>query len=319
MTVTLYSALDNSVIGTWRQTTDDVGGVTVVPQVVLPSLVNVKVKQDHALSIIKRNVPYPWVGNSLSMGTMLEGDANDNDVVDAVDFSLLRTHYAEVCPACDDRVDFSENGTVDAVDFSLLLTNYTKGGPVTTLAGGVTAQGFGDRDAQKPTGGATLKLVPSSTDLSSEAAVAIDVVIESWDQPVDAVQVNIRFDPQSLRIVDESGRPVASIIPGDAMPVVLQNTVNEGDGRISFGAGTLASDPPQGTIIVARFYVRPTDSSRIGRTGILISSEEGIRTDVIFAGESVLLQTSNARLMLLGVGPRLLGEPVTITGSGADQ
>jgi hypothetical protein len=67
---------------------------------------------------------------SLEMGIMLTGDANNDNLVGAVDFNILRGTFglASGDPNYDDRADFNGDNRVTAVDVSLLRPNFGQGG-----------------------------------------------------------------------------------------------------------------------------------------------------------------------------------------------
>jgi len=68
----------------------------------------------------------------IDVGTLLEGDANRDEKVDILDFSLLAMAFN--ARAGDRRynplTDFNDDGKVDILDFSLLATNFNRRGPV---------------------------------------------------------------------------------------------------------------------------------------------------------------------------------------------
>ncbi|MFL5732414.1 MAG: dockerin type I domain-containing protein, partial [Chloroflexia bacterium] len=68
-------------------------------------------------------------GSRLDMGTMRAGDANNSNVVDAVDFSILKGTFGS---ALDLRADFNNDGVVNSTDFTLLRVDFAIGGPPLT-------------------------------------------------------------------------------------------------------------------------------------------------------------------------------------------
>jgi hypothetical protein len=64
--------------------------------------------------------------NNIDFGTLREADADDNNCVALVDFSILATGFG-TCSGnigYDPRADFDDNGCVALVDFSRLSTNF---------------------------------------------------------------------------------------------------------------------------------------------------------------------------------------------------
>ena len=115
-------------------TTDDTGAFTIDQ---IPSdAYRVQVKQGQALSRIANPVVVTAGGNpTQDFGTLSTGDANDDNRVDILDFSSLRSAFGQTttctmpstqttpCP------DFDASGLVDIVDFSLLRSNFGQAGP----------------------------------------------------------------------------------------------------------------------------------------------------------------------------------------------
>lgn len=67
---------------------------------------------------------------NVEIGLMRVGDANDDNLVDAEDFNILKNTFGKVCwdEGYDDRADFSGDCLVDVVDFNLLKGNFGLGG-----------------------------------------------------------------------------------------------------------------------------------------------------------------------------------------------
>ncbi len=91
-----------------------------------PGTYEIRVKNRHTLTNILLGAALMAGENTLSLGLLREGDANDDDVVDIADFSVLRSIFG----TADPRADFNQDGIVDIVDFSLLRTNFGRYGPI---------------------------------------------------------------------------------------------------------------------------------------------------------------------------------------------
>ena len=65
------------------------------------------------------------------MGLQRAGDVDNNNLVDATDFTLLRGTFGPVCgqPVYDDRADFTSDCLVDITDFTLQRANFGLAGP----------------------------------------------------------------------------------------------------------------------------------------------------------------------------------------------
>ncbi|MDP6716839.1 MAG: dockerin type I domain-containing protein, partial [SAR202 cluster bacterium] len=88
----------------------------------------------HVLANIKRRVelPNPGASNRIDFGVLLEGDANDDGVVDVRDFTLLVDGFGACLPITTyaTNIDFDRNGCVNILDFTLLSKNFLKREPV---------------------------------------------------------------------------------------------------------------------------------------------------------------------------------------------
>ena len=93
---------------------------------------DVSVKNAQTLTSKKLGVLVGSGGTAVNFGTLKEGDANNDDVVDVSDFSILRTTFLKSCGAAgfDGRADFNGDCIVDISDFSLLRTNFLVSCPV---------------------------------------------------------------------------------------------------------------------------------------------------------------------------------------------
>jgi hypothetical protein len=64
------------------------------------------------------------------MGLMRAGDADDNNVVNATDFSILKNTFGKGPgdPSYDPRADFNNDNVVNSTDFNLMRGNFGSGG-----------------------------------------------------------------------------------------------------------------------------------------------------------------------------------------------
>lgn len=98
---------------------------------VAPGTYDITVVSDHTLLNVKRNVPIPhpiWV----YMGTLLEGDANNNYRIDLNDFAILASAWlaAENDAGFDSRADFDRNGNIHMPDLELMTSNWLLSAPI---------------------------------------------------------------------------------------------------------------------------------------------------------------------------------------------
>ena len=97
----------------------DVYGQFALPEV-RPGTYRILVKCPHTLAAMYGPVNLTPGINIVSAGVLIEGDVFDDNVIDILDFSLLRLLYGQ----SDRRGDLNQDGLVDTLDFSLLRSNY---------------------------------------------------------------------------------------------------------------------------------------------------------------------------------------------------
>jgi len=88
------------------------------------------VKNTHALA---SSVTFTFMGTSVtSIGVLREGDANNDNLVNVSDFSLLATAFSKTSSEVGYNVnaDFNGDGIINVTDFSLLATNFSQTGAV---------------------------------------------------------------------------------------------------------------------------------------------------------------------------------------------
>lgn len=103
----------------------DENGAFILP-LVAPGTYDVRVKNGHTLANVKRAVQVLPGLNMISLGTLLEGDASDDNMIDILDFSLLRALFG----SDSSRADFNQDGVVDVVDFSLFRAHFGLSGDI---------------------------------------------------------------------------------------------------------------------------------------------------------------------------------------------
>ena len=126
--LSLYEPGSTTPCYAYQATTDQSGrfDVSNIP----PENYDVRIKGSHTLANIKRNITLQPGLNTIDFGTLLEGDANDDNAVTILDYSILRTTYGTVRgqPGYDERADFNQDGGITILDYSLLRTNYGRAG-----------------------------------------------------------------------------------------------------------------------------------------------------------------------------------------------
>jgi hypothetical protein len=106
-------------------TLDDSGTFTITG--ILAGTYNVWVKHlNHLAERVDGVVVVDSVNTPVNFGTLLGGDAVDDNVVDALDLSALSVSFAKLTgdPAYNYLADFVFDGVVDEFDLSLLANNF---------------------------------------------------------------------------------------------------------------------------------------------------------------------------------------------------
>jgi hypothetical protein len=210
---------------------------------------DLRLKNLHTLRNVKRGVALSSGVTTIDMGTLLEGDADDDNRVSSADFTLLRLAYftAEGDPGFDPSTDFDEDDRIRSSDFALLRGNYPKTGDIEVSA--LTA----DRQAA-PAGSVALELTPATVFVAPGDTFVVTLTARASDQPFVAMDADIRFPPALLQVVGSDGAPATAIEA--LLPLTeLTNQVDNGTGRILFGAGTF-SGPVSGDLPLAQIRFR---------------------------------------------------------------
>ena len=252
-----------------------------------PGNYNISVKNSHTLRNLKSGVTLANGLNVLDFGTLLEGDASNDNCVNITDFSILRLAFN---PAYDARADFNQDGAVNITDFSILKANFGVCGDILAPH---PPQGSAPQSASASAADAVqLSIEPPSSSVMKDQVFALQIQVAAGSQPVDGAEVHLNFDQAYLQAVDSSGNPVSAIESSNALNVPIQNIVNNEQGHIDFAAGTFDS-PPSGTFALATIRFKTLQSTNGGSTSLLFVDRQGSPTNVTFAGSSVLGGTDN--------------------------
>jgi hypothetical protein len=115
---------DSMVMRTENVTTDNEGKFTVAD--VAAGAYDIGVKGCHTLSRLEEDVVIGSGTTNVNFGTLLEGDCDNNDMVNISDFGILADAFGSL-PASgnwDDRADLDNSGAVNISDFGLLADNF---------------------------------------------------------------------------------------------------------------------------------------------------------------------------------------------------
>jgi hypothetical protein len=99
---------------------------------VIPGIYDITSVSEHTLLNVRRNVMILATSNMVNMGTLLEGNANNDDRVNIQDFGLLVVSYGrgKGQSGYNAMADFDRNDNVNIFDFGLLAMNYLKIAPI---------------------------------------------------------------------------------------------------------------------------------------------------------------------------------------------
>lgn len=99
---------------------------------VMPGVYDITIVSEHTLLNVSRDVNIVVPTTGLSMCTLLEGNADDNDIINISDFGILALSYGkqEGDAGYDAMADFDRNEIIDILDFGLLAVNFMRTSPV---------------------------------------------------------------------------------------------------------------------------------------------------------------------------------------------
>jgi RHS repeat-associated protein len=300
LTVQLLEPGTSTGVYTATVTTDDTGSFSLGS---LPlGTFDLRVKNSHALAAKVANVTLGIGANAVQFGTLLEGDANDDNQINLTDASLLVTAFGAQAgqPGFNPQADFNNSGQINIRDFSLLATSFG-------LSGDQAARSAAGRAASaRPNGagvanGVNLTLIPSVANPAPGSRFDVALQAVAGAQPVDGVAAYLTYDPSVLELTDASGNP-ATTVDGSGSPLTLplQNAVDATSGQISYAAGQLTGARPTGTFTVAtlHFLVIGTGATTVG---FAFDPAHARQTDITDGGSTVFGSAVNLTLEVPGL------------------
>lgn len=117
-------------------TKSDAGNTAVCEATGLaPGIYDITAFGQSTLMNIKKNVVISALQTSVDLGTLLEGDVNQDNIVDFDDYAVLSTCWLASKDQAEYNAgaDFDRNGLINAVDLSLFAANWLKTSPVEIL------------------------------------------------------------------------------------------------------------------------------------------------------------------------------------------
>jgi PKD repeat protein len=97
-----------------------------------PANYDVLFSMDRILSGVRRGLTVYPGANNIDLGILVTGNVNNDNIINALDFSILAGSYLKGTgqPWFDSRADLNYSGYVEMLDFSLLAANYMKRSPI---------------------------------------------------------------------------------------------------------------------------------------------------------------------------------------------
>ncbi len=128
LSVTLQMANGGGADATFSPPTDATGVFTITN--IVPGTYDIAVRDRNSLWNVRNGYALTAGINHVNMGTVVAGDANNDEIIDVLDFSILASTYATSFTdlGWDPRADFNNSGAIDILDFSLLASNFGRSG-----------------------------------------------------------------------------------------------------------------------------------------------------------------------------------------------
>jgi PKD repeat protein/photosystem II stability/assembly factor-like uncharacterized protein len=258
---------------TFTPTTDNSGKFTVAA--IAPGTYDVWVKHSHTLQNLKTLTLTAGV-NTIDFGLLLEGDANNDNTIGLLDFSVLVTTFGK-CQATsgyDPRADFNGDDCVTLLDFSLLKANYARSGA--SLAADPAKEQNPTRQIQS---GVTLSVDPVTSPIRVGQTFTVTLRVQAGSAPLDGVQASLNFDPTKLQVKQITGNT-------GSLPQVLINAYDNARGTLDYAAGTF-SNFPTGEMILLQIEFEAI--AKTSATFLTFQHGPNRQSEVTFAGGSVLV------------------------------
>jgi hypothetical protein len=127
LTVKFFEPGTNNVIRTEDVTTDGQGNFTVAD--VASGFYDIGVKCPRSLSRLVTGVGFAGGATvAVDFGTLREGDANNDDVINGLDYAVLWSSFGQTTGEALDKCDFNRDGAVTGADYSFLWNDFDQVG-----------------------------------------------------------------------------------------------------------------------------------------------------------------------------------------------
>jgi len=238
------------------------------------------------------------------MGTLLEGDSDNNNEVDGADASIVNLAFGSVPASAnwDPRADFNEDNVINGVDMALLADSFGQAGDIEVS--GAASASASPRIALRPAiraanAAAPVSIIfsPASITRSVGDIFTVNVVIQAGAQPVDTVDAWISYPTSLLRVVTSGGSPASAIEGGSAFGLELINVADNADGTIHYAA-TMLGGSLTGNITLATIRFKAVGPGAGEWLRFMVW--EPTATDVTYRGNSVLTAWPSAPVAVTG-------------------
>jgi hypothetical protein len=236
-----------------------------------PGTYDLVLKYGKSLSLVE-TITLVDGANSIDMGMLLTGDANDDNLVELTDFSILASVYGldQGDNGYDGRADFTGDDAVELTDFSILASNYGLEGETRMES----APPLRTPDPTRSLGTATAHLRANRAIMSSGKSTYADVWLQTAEQAVDGTDLTVQVDPRLVRI------DRVEWLGGFSLP--LKEEVDPVSGQVDLAVGSL-QDFPKGNIPVMRIHftaLRPGEATlAFAKNGMVTSAGKNLLRD----------------------------------------
>ncbi len=248
-------------------TTDQYGRFPLVG--IVPGTYTLSVKHPQSLRVQITAVITSGTA-TLSLGLLPSGDANNDNQINLLDFSLLSGTFGKSSSSTgyDSRADFNNDSMINLLDFSLLVKNFGKAGLASSSLALTTVN--------------TPQVVAQVVrDLRAGETFALDLAVNAPMTGIDGAAAYLNFDPMLLEVATITGDPT--------LDLSLQQEIDNPNGQVALVRGTLTSPFPTGRVNLGRitFRVRTPASAAV----ITLVDDGALRQSAVTANGRTLSQT----------------------------
>jgi hypothetical protein len=208
-------------------------------------------------------------------GVLRGGDSNGDNAVTLVDFSILRSGFGRCAGdvGFGAGADFNGDGCITLVDFSILRSNFGMSGDSTASRTAVPMPAAVPAEL-----GAHLLVAAPDAVLKPGDRFSVSIWVDGTS-PIDGAAAYLGFDPAVIQ--------ATALTAGDRLTAILQQGVDNVNGRIQFAAGQLEA-PAAG-----RFLLTTVEFTAIapGQTPIAFLHSAPDSSLVTAGGVSILAST----------------------------